>query len=169
MRKFIYQSIIDKLKEINDGHQSVIRHFDIWNNNIVYICENEAFDTPAVFVEFRQIDWRLQGKTIREANVTVVLHVVTQRNAPTSDELPYAQLALEFFDLLTDINVCLTGHNKTGDYFGHDDLTPVSSITDNDFDELIHSLEVFSCHAMDAKVLDVPVQTLNNVKLIINN
>jgi len=81
--------------------------------------------------------------------VDIVLHIITQRNAPTSHELPYEEQALHFFDLLTEINACLHGHFKKGDYFFHDALTATQSITDNDFEELVHSVEVFTCHAED--------------------
>jgi len=165
MRKFIYQSVVERLKEITspnpseggelppfggtEGGERVIKHFDIWNNNLQYIEQNEAFDTPAVFVEFKPIEWKHQGGGIRDAKVDIVLHVITQRNAPTSHELPYEEQALHFFDLLTAINACLHGHFKKSDYFFHDALTATQSITDNDFEELVHSVEVFTCHAED--------------------
>jgi hypothetical protein len=151
MRKFLYKSIVEKLKEMKDSEGNpAIRHFDIWNNNLVYIRENEAFLCPAVFVEFGRIDWRHQGGGVREAAVEIVLHVVTQRNAPTSHELEYEEPALQFFDLLTDLNKCLHGHVKISDNFGHDALTATYSVTDHDFDELRHDTEAFTCHVCDA-------------------
>ena len=153
MRKFIYQSIVEQLKTITSPSPSeggeLIKHFDIWNNNLQYIEQNEAFYTPAVFVEFLPIEWKHQGNNVREAKVDIALHVITQRNAPTSHELPYESEALRFFDLLTEINVCLHGHFKRGDDFAHDALTATQSITDHDFEELLHSVEVFTCHAAD--------------------
>lgn len=69
MRKFIYQSIVDKLSEIQDAdNNSVIQHFDIWNNNIISAGEGEqeeTFDKPAVFVEFQPIEWIHQGSISR--------------------------------------------------------------------------------------------------------
>jgi hypothetical protein len=159
MRKFIYQSIVEKLKDIKDGDdRSVIRHFDIWNNNLVYIKEEQAFYTPAVFIEFQTIEWRQKGGGVRDAAVTVALHVLTQHNAPTSNESDYEAQALEFFDLLTGINCCLHGHFKTGYDFAHDDLTAKTSITDHDFEELRHDIETFACHAQDCSALPEPVK-----------
>jgi hypothetical protein len=151
MRKFIYQSIVEKLKEMKDANDvQIIKHFDIWNNNLLYIAENEPFYTPAVFIEFREIEWRHQGRGVRDAAVGIVLHVITQRNAPTAADQPYAELSLEFFDLLTGINRCLHRHAKAGDHFAHDALTSTASATDHDFAELRHDIEVFVCHAQDA-------------------
>lgn len=151
MRKFIYRSIVESLKGIQESDGTpVIKHFDVWNNNLLYIAGNEPFYTPAVFVEFREIEWRHQGRGVREASVGIVLHIVTQRNAPTSEELPYAEHSLSFFDLLTAINCCLHGRAKAGERIGHDALTAVASATDHDFAELRHDVEIFACHAIDA-------------------
>ena len=148
-QKTMFQLILEKkylpMRQFN--------HFDIWNNNMEYIEQNEAFNTPAVFIEFNPITWKHQGNGVREASVDIVLHVITQRNAPTSHELPYEEQAFAFFDLLTEINVCLHGHVKTGENFGHDALTSTQSTTDHDFEELRHDMEVFTCHATDCSAI----------------
>ena len=133
----------------DDEGEPTIRHFDLWNNNIAYAAENEPFRTPAVFVEFGTVNWRLAGGGVRDAAVRVTLHVITQRNAPTADESLRTDESLEFFDLLTDVNVCLHRHSKTEGSFTHGAVTCVSSVTDHDFAELRHDLETFECHACD--------------------
>ncbi|MDR1370924.1 MAG: hypothetical protein LBJ72_12505 [Dysgonamonadaceae bacterium] len=166
MRKFIYQSIIEKLKEIKDeSGNPVILHFDIWNNNLVYIQEEQAFYTPAVFIEFQPIQWRHQGGGAREAAVGIVLHVVTQRNEPTLNDGRYEERALRFFDLLTDINRVLHGHFKSGVEFGHDALTATQSNTDHDFDELQENIEIFTCHAQDVSAMPVKQTISTSVKI----
>jgi hypothetical protein len=141
---------VERLKELrNPAGKPAILHFDLWNNNMMYIAENEPFRTPAVFVEFGTIEWRHQGRGIRDAAVTAVLHVITQRNAPTSDELHYVDVSLEFFDLLTGINARLHGHTSSDGLFSHDALTAVRSATDHDFAELRHDTETFACHVME--------------------
>ena len=150
MRKFIYNSIVDKLKEqTNAEDKPIIKHFDLWNNNIEYIDEEQAFYTPAVFVEFQPIEWRHLPGGVREAAINVVLHVITQRNMPTSGELQYAETSLDFFDLLTGINKTLHCHAKVSDTFIHDSLLSVLSATDNDCGELRHDVETFCCHITD--------------------
>lgn len=149
MRKFIYQSVVEQLLTLKNAEDApVIKHFDVWNNNLTYIPKNEAFYTPAVFVEFERIDWRHQGRGVRDATVTVILHVVSQRNSPTSYELEYATDALLFFDILTRINDCLHGHVKRENRFEHDAITSIYSITDHDFEELRHDIEAFACHGL---------------------
>jgi hypothetical protein len=166
MRKFIYLSIVEKLKEIKDeSDQPVIRHFDVWNNNLVYIKEEQPFYTPAVLIEFQTLEWHHQGNGVRDAAVTVILHVLTQHNAPTSNELDYEDQALRFFDLLTEINRCLHGHFKDGDIFAHDALTATSSVTDHDFEELRHDIETFSCHAIDIAAKPEPSKTTVTISI----
>ncbi|MDR0559117.1 MAG: hypothetical protein LBG92_03040 [Prevotellaceae bacterium] len=168
MRKFIYKSIVNRLKQLVDARENqIIKHFDLYNQNINIIIENEAFHTPAVFVEFADIEWQHQSIGVRDAQVTVRLHVFTQRAAPAPDELDYAEQSLDFFDLLTDINTCLHGLTRTAYLFTHDAITSVASKTDNNFAELRHDVETFACHAQDASAVDVDMQKLD-ISPIIN-
>jgi len=145
MRKFIYQSIVEKISaEIPE-----VAHFALWNNQLADIQGEIPFALPAVLIEFRPIRWRHQGNGVREAAVEIALHVLT----PTMTEMPGSDESLEFLDLLTDINRALHRHHKTDDYFGHDALTATESNTDNNCGEIRHDIEVFLCHAMDCAAM----------------
>ena len=149
MRKFIYQSIVEKLQtEIPE-----IKHFDLWRNQLSSLEEEQPFELPAVLVEFRPITWRHQGNAVRDAAVEIALHVLTWQNMPTSTELPYCEESLQFLNLLTDINRVLHGYYHKSDLFTHDPLTATQSTTDNGFYEIRHDIEVFSCHATDASAM----------------
>lgn len=154
MRKQLYLAVVEQLKTITGTHQ--INHFDIWNNNLMYIEESEAFLTPAVFIEFEPISWRHNLQGVREAEVRFNLHVITIRNMPTSNELEYSTESLAFFDLLEAINKCLHGLKQVSDTGVIDALTSVSSTTDNDFDELRHDIESYSCHITDLSAQPQP-------------
>ena len=39
-------------EEIYREHESVIKHVDLWNNNVEFIEEDEVWARPAVFIEF---------------------------------------------------------------------------------------------------------------------
>jgi hypothetical protein len=171
MRKQLYLAVVERLKKIvadEDGKyviyvpaeaepgeeetpvpDAVIKHFDVWNNNLMYAQENEAFLTPAVFVEFEPIPWRHNLKGVREAELRFNLHVISQRNMPTGNELEYAEESLAFFDLLNAVNACLHGFTQVSDKGVIDALTSINSTTDNDFDDLRHDIESYSCHITD--------------------
>ncbi|MDR0726401.1 MAG: hypothetical protein LBF59_10410 [Prevotellaceae bacterium] len=165
MRKFIYNSIVERLKTVEDENgEQAIKHFDLWNSQVKYA--EQPFGLPAVFLGFRSINWRLTGNSVREAVVTVELHVITQRNMPTSSELPCAETPLDFFDLLAKINVCLYQYANRDDRFEHNALTPVQSTTDHDCGELRDDIEVFECHAVDASAM--PDLQKKTVKMHLN-
>lgn len=55
-----------------------VKHIDLWNRNVEYIEEDAAWERPAVFVEFGQIDWKpLKEDGTYRGRGTVFLHVVT--------------------------------------------------------------------------------------------
>lgn len=168
MRKELFQSVCDRLKLIQqdqDGNYTVaaqineqltaIKHFDLWNQNLEYLDEEQPFNTPAVFIEFAPINWRHQGQGVRDASVMVKLHVVTRRNMPTRSASPYAGEALGFFALVDAINLCLHGHK--GQQFGA--FTGEQSETDHDFDELMHSTETYVTLVTDTSAHRPPPRT----------
>lgn len=170
MRKQVFEALITKLKTIEmengqfimgNGSNPYIRHFDLWNNNLVYIEENEAFLMPAVFIEFKPISWRQQLGGRRDATFQADLHVITQRNMPTGQSTTYKSRALLFFDLLNAINLCL--HGLKGEGFGA--ITIKSSVTNHDFDELIESIETIECFVTDTSACKTP-QTANATAIV---
>ena len=104
MRKIIYQTISNALLAILDENQQpVISHVDIFNNQLLYAEEEQPFNTPAVFIEFRDIAWNVLPRGRREAVVTVNLPVVT------ASRLGRWADAVEVFDLLDQINAAIHG------------------------------------------------------------
>ncbi len=164
MRKQLFQSVCDRLQLLQqtitgeyfvansiDQTKSVFVHFDLWNQQLDYLDEEQPFNTPAVFIEFMPIKWRQQSQALRDATVTIRIHVVTRRNIPTYNNAAYGSEALNFFDLLSAVNLCLHGHK--GDNFGT--LTGTVSETDNNFDELMHSIEQYETMVTDIGAVKV--------------
>jgi hypothetical protein len=176
MRKEVYLAIINQLKLIQldadgeyvvaneiDEDLSVIKHFDIWNENLTEVYEEQPFYMPAVFIEFKQIDWGLLGKRVREAVFNINMHLITQRNMPTAHQVGYESDALKVFDLLSIINNCL--HGFTGTNIGP--FTNVASITDHNFEEIMHNIESFSAYVID-KSAEVTLGKTERPKIEIN-
>lgn len=58
MRKFLYLSLMERLKQLTDETgEPVIKTFDLWNEQVSFLEQEEAFETPAVFIEFRPVKW----------------------------------------------------------------------------------------------------------------
>lgn len=51
MRKFLYLSLMERLKQLTDETgEPVIKTFDLWNEQVSFLEQEEAFETPAVFI-----------------------------------------------------------------------------------------------------------------------
>jgi|SRR5690554_2182825 len=155
MRKQLFLSIIDRLRKLQKNEQGLyviaeepnddacaIKHFDLWNENLTNTHEDNPFYTPAVFIEFTPIPWQYQGTRVCDSVVTVLLHVVSRAIKPTAHGSMYQHEALEVFDLLDAINMCLDTHHTQG--FGP--LTNVLSETDTNWEELMHNIEHYTTH-----------------------
>lgn len=149
MRKIIYQTISNALLAILDeNQQQVINHVSLWNNQLLYAEEEQPFNTPAVFIEFRDIAWNVLPRGRREAVVTVNLHVVTDSRLGRWAD------AVEVFDLLDQINAAIHGltySDENGKAI--DALTCIASSTDSSFDELQDNIETYATHVTDTSAL----------------
>ncbi|MCQ2313257.1 MAG: hypothetical protein MJZ84_07425 [Paludibacteraceae bacterium] len=145
MRKVIYTAIKQTLLSIKDSNNNpVIKHVDLWNQQTVLPEEEQPFATPAVFIEFMQIQWNPLAQGIREATVQIALHVVTDSRVGAWSDV------LNVFVLMDDINKALHRLSTVDGNYTMDSLTLIQSDTDHDFDELQNNIETYSCHVTDA-------------------
>lgn len=139
MRGFIFCKIKETLESIED-----IAHVELFNSQLDYIEEEQPFDTPAVLIEFQPIQWRHQLHGVREAYITVALHVVTDSRVGRWSD------TIEVFSLLDRISSALHGIGGTADNGSvMNSLTLTSSTTDHNFDELQDNVETYTCHVTD--------------------
>lgn len=143
MRKTIYNVLATALANV-----SGVEHVGLWNNQLQYIEKEQPFNTPAVFVEFSPIQWQHLLHGVREAAVTVTLHVVTDSRVGTWADV------INVFDLLDCINAALHGLHSVSPLGGQggsvmDALTLTTSTTDHNFDELRDDVETYQCHVTD--------------------
>ena len=139
MRRMLYLGLTEALKELKDeSGQPLIRHIDLWNEQVEFIEQEEPFDTPAVFIEFRPVQWRTLSGTVQQADVPFRLHVVTKWKGSARDGSMFQEESLARFDLLDKIdahlfNLCMT--RRTG------------SSTNHNHEELIEDISDFTCQA----------------------
>lgn len=146
MRRMLYLGLTEALKELKyESGQPLIRHIDLWNEQVEFIEQEEPFDTPAVFIEFRPVQWRTLGGTTQQADVPFRLHVVTKWKGSARDGSMFQEESLERFDLLDKIDahlfnfflsvrnesVCMT--RRTG------------SSTNHNHEELVEDISDFTC------------------------
>lgn len=146
MRKEIYLAIIEQLKTIVDGAGiDKIKHYDLWNMNVEYIDQETAWDMPAVFIEFAPIQWKEAGNGCQQATVTIALHIATPYEGGAADGSIAQSDALGYFELLDDIHRALYGLKG----IGFSALKRVSSQTNHNHEEIIESIETFTCIVID--------------------
>ena len=117
----------------------------------------QPFRTPAVLIQFRDIEWKQLGKGVREAVVEVALHVVTDsRVGHWSDTMT----VFSFLDIINARLHCL--HAVDGKRT-MDSLTIIASSTDDEFDELEDNVETYSCHVTDGSACEVPAASSRHI------
>lgn len=138
MRAIIYNAIKVALENVPE-----VKHVNLWNNQLSYTEDEQPFLTPAVFIEFATIQWQHHLHGIREAVITVNLHVVTDSRVGTWEEV------MEQLSIPTKINATLHGLTASTPKGIMDALTATTSTTDNNFDELVDNIESYECHVTD--------------------
>lgn len=169
MRAVIYKLIQEALQSLIIDNKAAILHIDLFNEQVLYSEEEQAFYTPAVFIEFGTIDWQKQLHGVRDAVVTVRLHIVTDCRAGRWED------ALNRLKLCDNINRQLHALNATIQGIGVEeieenfsvskntdtrqldrpcsvinDITLYRSTTNHNFGELADDIEEYQCHITDA-------------------
>lgn len=148
MRRFLYLSLIDRLEQLTDqDDQPVVRTFDLWNEQISFLEQEEAFDTPAVFIEFLPVKWA--GGGTQTTDVTLRLHIVTTWKGSARDSSAFQQQTLERFDLLDRMDRHL--FNLSGDDGRTSFCTfrRTGSSTNHNHEELVEDVTDFTCRVID--------------------
>ena len=127
-----------------DG-DAMIKHVDLWNRNVEFADQDEAWERPAVFVEFGAIEWGharpAPGKRCSmRCTAELSLHVVTDWHAGEPccgyifpDGLPVG------LSLCSALEYALTGLG--GMQFGN--MVPVRELSNHDHGELLEEILVF--------------------------
>ena len=162
MRKELYKALCEQLaklyvtpdgwhrvlepgEEIPEGWGRLIKHIDLWNHNVEFIEQEENWERPAVFVEFKPIQWEAIRIGVEyRAEPVVDLHVVTDWQGCASIDSPFKEESLKVFDLLETIHRVIVG--MSGETFAELDL--VGSTTNHNHEEVIENIESYQCVAL---------------------
>lgn len=151
MRKAIFLAIADALCPENpadpnaDTSKNIVPYVDLWNDQVNLLGGGTAFETPAVFVEFEQIDWKQQNAGARRGDIPVRLHIVTRAVAAHGVHDQRMGDVLAVFDLINAINAKMQG--LRGEGFAGFQLT--TSATNHNHAELVENVERLVTSAQD--------------------
>lgn len=165
MIKNLYLAIEQLLLAITDEQpqpQHIFKHCDLWNRQVEFIEQETPFLTPAIFVEFLEIPWQTDGRSVQDADLTIRLHIVTPWFANTASDIADTAVrsaALAYLDLPTVLFRKL--HGKHGDIIDNTDtshpvtlgsfnaLTRIASRPNHDHERFVDSVETYRCHIKD--------------------
>jgi len=137
MRGELYNALIEALKKVDDG---AIKHIDLWNENVYFIDEETAFEMPAVFVEFGEINWSSNvGKSHYRGTGTLNLHIVTPWNGSAAADSPDKDILMKSIDLSKKIHKEIV-NIKSAQFNG---LELLRTITNHNHAELLENIEVY--------------------------
>jgi len=163
MRATFFLDIVNKLKSIVDNdNKPVIKHFDLWNEQIAHGNDGQIFAMPAIFIEYNPIKWEQLGALRQTASVSFNLIIVSETKARSSDNSPTQDKALAHLQLIGIVHKCL--QNWNGDYFGS--LTRTDSVHNHDFTNILAHVETYRSKMIDdsAKINYLPA-TNNNIHI----
>lgn len=159
MIKNLFLSIVAALKEVKDDNgNQYFKSFDLWNQNVEFLEEDEPFDRPAVFIEFDPINWQtLPGKN-QEAVATVRLHIVTDWHANTADNVAaeFRTQALAYLDAPSYVLKAMQGLviQPTATMRCSNTWTRTQSIVNHNHEKYVDSVEVYTTHIFDDSAAD---------------
>ena len=146
MRAGLYKALVEKLKQYTDKEgKQVFGHFDLWNEQVDFIEEETPFETPAVFIEFRTINWNEPMQNIQRGTFPVRLHVVTEWKGGTADGNPYQDQSLERLDMVDGMAAHLFNWRHDDGTVNVQRMQRVSSHTNHNHGELVEDIEDFTC------------------------
>lgn len=140
MRKQLFKEIQAELFSILIQEDvSLIKHIDLWNNQVQDAQESEIFDTPAIFIEFNKIDWHSIGNKAQQGDASITLHIVTTKNSSSSSDSPFQDQELDLLDLPDKIFINLQNFKPTNCSY----LTRADTLFDNSHRELQDTKETY--------------------------
>ena len=129
------------MKELGEIYRAIeaalegtgVKHVDLWNHNVEFIEQETAWETPAVFVEFRPIGWEGVKEVLYRGTVEVTLHIVTAWEGTESRDVTWA----------TADEVAGAVEGLSGDIFSGLRLTETQ--VNHNHEELVETLESYRC------------------------
>lgn len=142
----LYTALTSALKNIKDGEGEdaprLVKHIDLWNQNVAFIEEESPWPRPAVFIEFGEISWSPLGgaRKLLSGTCPVILHVVTDWKGGTADGDATMAASVASMDLSERIGAEVL--KTTGNSFHN--IRLVSSIPNHNHEDIIESIERYA-------------------------
>lgn len=94
-----------------------IKHSDLWSEQVSFMADEHPFKSPAVFFGYRVLGAEDQGEKTQELRLQTDVYLFYETFADTAKGSKKQQKALDFLDLLTQINAVF--HATNGNYYNN--------------------------------------------------
>lgn len=136
----IYLDIQTRLLAITDSEgNALVKHFDLWNQQVAFIEEETPFLRPAVFLEILPIKWDQLGGNLQQAVVTFKLHIVTEWFAQTAKNNPNQATAIQYLAMPQKIFDAMNKFTVTGS----NQFVCTESIPNHNHERFVDNIEVY--------------------------
>ena len=134
----LYDRLTEELLEVKGG---IIRHVDLWNQNVEFIDEEDPWERPAVFVEFGPITWNPYKGPANgvSGDGELRLHIVTDWKGSAAADSYSREETLEDYNLLNGILERVRG--LRGVTFRN--ISPPRPEINHNHQELLENIEVY--------------------------
>lgn len=146
MRKEMIVALMEHLAQLtNKDKQPVVRHIDLWNEQVEFIEQESPFDTPAVFIELRPMRWSTLGGNIQQCNADLRFHIVTRWEGSSANGSMFQKESLERFDILDSIDSHLSRWCFNSPQTSVSMMQRIGSSTNHNHEELVEDISDFTC------------------------
>lgn len=133
MKAKLYKAIKERIEE----KCPEIKHINLWNEQMLDLPNQIIFSTPAIFIEFIDIEWKQNAMGVRRADQMIRLHII-DRYIPT-EGLHEALKPFAYLDTIDKVNDALWG--MKGEDFNA--FMHIASSMDHSHKELLDSQETW--------------------------
>ena len=138
MIRELYDRLTEALMQAGDG---IIRHVDLWNQNVEFIDEDSPWERPAAFIEFGTIYWDpLKGPANgMKGTGELRLHIVTDWKGSAASDSPSRDETLKDYNLLN----CIQGQvmDLRGETFRN--IRLLRTEINHNHQEILENIEVY--------------------------
>ena len=143
----LYNALTEAIRSIGIGQdprfpeEGIIKHIDLWNQNVVFIDQDDPWYRPAVFIEFGEIVWEpYKGPAIGlTGKGEILLHIVTDWKGSAAAGRCTREETLADYDLSMQIHSALRGLRGTG----FRNLCLSRTMINHNHQELLENIEVY--------------------------
>ncbi len=163
MKQF-YLDIVAILEAVKDDTDlPLLKHFDLWNQNVSFMESDSPFEFPACFIEFPPITWSQLGNKVQNAEIEVIFHFVTKELKKTANNSPDRNDALNRLDFQQKTHKALHGAATSVS----NGFQRTASITNHNHEHIVDTIEKYKTLITDCSAQPTQI-AVNNIVPVIN-